>query len=89
MFTSHVYGHLLPGERERFVEEAQRVGEQLVVVDAVVRDGVPPEEHQERVLHDGSRHTVYKRFFTPEELAAELGAGCVLHAGGWFVAVAA
>jgi ubiquinone/menaquinone biosynthesis C-methylase UbiE len=89
VFTSHFYGHLLPEERERFVEEAQRVGRQLVVVDAATRDGVPPEEHQERVLYDGSRHTVYKRFFTPEELAAELGESRVLHAGSWFVAVTA
>jgi hypothetical protein len=41
------------------------------------------------VLNDGSRHTVYKRFFAPEELAAELGGGQVLHAGRWFVVVAA
>jgi hypothetical protein len=41
------------------------------------------------VLNDGSRHTVYKRFFVREELAAELGGSRVLHAGRWFVAVAA
>ena len=33
VFTSHFYGHLLPGERERFLEEARRVGGELVVVD--------------------------------------------------------
>ena len=60
-----------------------------MVVDAARRADVPPEEHQERVLKDGSRHTVYKRFFEPDELAAELGGGAVLHAGRWFVAVAA
>ena len=89
VFTSHFYGHLLPGERERFLDEARRVGGELVVVDAARREDVPPEEHQERVLKDGSRHTVYKRFFEPDELAAELGGGSVLHAGRWFVAVAA
>ena len=89
VFTSHFYGHLLPGERERFLDEARRVGGQLVVVDAARREDVPPEQHQERVLNDGSRHTVYKRFFEPDELAAELGGGRVLHAGRWFVAVAA
>jgi ubiquinone/menaquinone biosynthesis C-methylase UbiE len=88
VFTSHFYGHLLPDERERFVEEARRVGGELVVVDSARRPDVGPEEHQERVLNDGSRHTVYKRFFEPEELAAELGDGRVLHAGRWFVAVA-
>jgi len=89
VFTSHFYGHLLPGERERFVREACRVGGELVVVDSARRDDVPAEERQERTLKDGSRHTVYKRFFEPEELAAELGGGAVLHGGRWFVAVAA
>jgi ubiquinone/menaquinone biosynthesis C-methylase UbiE len=89
VFTSHFYGHLLPGERERFLDEARRAGGELVVVDSARREDVPPEEHQERVLKDGSRHTVYKRFFEPDELAAELGGGSVLHAGRWFVAVAA
>jgi ubiquinone/menaquinone biosynthesis C-methylase UbiE len=89
VFTSHFYGHLLPEERERFLDEARRVGRELVVVDSALRDDVQPEEHQQRVLNDGSRHTVYKRFFAPEELAAELGGGQVLHAGRWFVVVAA
>jgi ubiquinone/menaquinone biosynthesis C-methylase UbiE len=89
VFTSHFYGHLLPEERERFLDEARRVGRELVVVDSALRDDVEPEEHQQRVLNDGSRHTVYKRFFAPEELAAELGGGQVLHAGRWFVVVAA
>ena len=88
VFTGHFYGHLLAGERERFLEEARRVGAELVVVDSARREDVPAEEHQQRVLNDGSRHTVYKRFFEPDELVAELGGGTVLHAGRWFVAVA-
>ena len=71
------------------VAEARRVGGQLVVVDSGRRDDVPSEEHQQRVLNDGSRHTVYKRFFEPDELAAELGGGELLHSGRWFVVVAA
>ena len=59
------------------------------MVDSARREDVPPEEHQQRVLNDGSRHTVYKRFFAPDELAAELGGATVLHSGRWFVAVAA
>ena len=39
------------------------------------------------MLNDGSRHAVFKRWFTPEELVAELGGGEVVHAGTWFVAV--
>src|SRR4051794_31315016 len=57
--------------------------------EAMVRIAGAPEEWQERKLNDGSRHLVYKRFFTPDGLAAELGAGRVLHAGQWFVMVAA
>jgi hypothetical protein len=30
---------------------------------------------------------VFKRFFTPETLAAEVGGGDVLYAGHWFVAI--
>ena len=45
------------------------------------------EEHQERILKDGSRWEVYKRYFTPEGLAVELGGGETLFAGRWFVAV--
>jgi len=89
VFTSHFYGHLLAGERERFVEEARRVGGQLIVVDSARREDVPPEEHQQRVLNDGSRHTVYKRFFEPDELASEIGGAELLHGGRWFVAAAA
>jgi ubiquinone/menaquinone biosynthesis C-methylase UbiE len=89
VFTGHFYGHLLPGERERFLAEARRVADELVVVDSARGKGVPAEEHQQRVLNDGSRHAVYKRFFEPDELVAELGGGgTVLHAGRWFVAVA-
>jgi len=88
VFTGHFYGHLLADERERFVAEARRVAPELVVVDSALHDGVGPEEWQERVLNDGTRHTVYKRYFRGTELADELGGGAVLHEGGWFVAVA-
>jgi ubiquinone/menaquinone biosynthesis C-methylase UbiE len=87
VFTGHFYGHLLAGERERFVAEARRVAPQLVVVDSALHDGVDPEEWQERVLKDGTRHRVYKRYFRGAELAAELGGGEVLHDGTWFVVV--
>jgi demethylmenaquinone methyltransferase/2-methoxy-6-polyprenyl-1,4-benzoquinol methylase len=87
--TGHFYGHLLEDERERFVAEARRVAGELVVVDAALQDGIEPEQWQERVLDDGSRHSVYKRYFTPEGLIEELGGGGgeVLYAGDWFVAV--
>ena len=64
VFTGHFYGHLPPDERRRFLAEAQRAAAELVIVDSALRPGVGPEEHQERVLNDGSRHTVYKRYLT-------------------------
>jgi len=88
VFTAHFYGHLLPGEREPFVAEARRVAGELIVVDAAVRPDEPREQWQERKLNDGSRHRVYKRFFEPAGLIAELGGGSVLFDGAWFVAVA-
>jgi ubiquinone/menaquinone biosynthesis C-methylase UbiE len=85
--TMSFYGHLDPGDRRRFLTEARRVAPELVVVDAAVHDDAEPDEIQERVLNDGSRWTVLKRFFTPERLLDELGGGRVLYAGRWFVAV--
>ena len=41
------------------------------------------------MLNDGSRHSVFKRYFSADGLAAELGGGEVLHAGPWFVVVRA
>ena len=73
----------------RFLAEARRVAPELVVVDSALRDDVEPVEWQERVLNDGSRWQVYKRYFDPDELAAELGGGEMLFAGRWFVAVRA
>jgi ubiquinone/menaquinone biosynthesis C-methylase UbiE len=87
LLTCHFYGHLDGTARRLFLPEARRVSQSIVMVDAAQREDVPPEEHQERVLNDGSRHVVYKRYFTPERLIAEIGAGRVLHAGRWFVAV--
>ena len=89
VFTGHFYGHLLPEERERFLSEALWVAPEVIVADAGVRGGVPRDEWQERRLSDGSRHRVFKRFFTGESLAAELGGGRVLHEGTWFVVVSA
>lgn len=89
VFTSHFYGHLLSGERERFLAEARRVASELVVVDAARRESVPAEGWPERVLADGTTYRVYKRFFGGDELAAELGGGEVLHEGRWFVVVSA
>jgi len=87
IFTGHFYGHLHPDQRAQFLAEARRVARELVVADSALRDDVEPEEHQERMLNDGSRWEVYKRYFQPDALARELGGGETLFAGRWFVAV--
>ena len=62
-------------------------GKELVVVDAAQRPGQPAEDWQERTLNDGSKHSVYKRWFTPESLMEELGTGAIVHAGSWLIAL--
>jgi ubiquinone/menaquinone biosynthesis C-methylase UbiE len=89
VFTSHFYGHLEEVERARFLTEARRVAPELVVVDAALRPDRERAGMQERVLNDGSRWEVFKRYFELEELAAELGGGETIFAGHWFVAVRA
>ncbi len=89
LFTSHFYGHLLPGERAPFLAEARRVARRIVVADSARRPGVASEAWEERILDDGTRHPVYKRWFTPAGLAEEVGGGETLHAGRWFVVVSA
>ena len=89
VFTGHFYGHLEEPARVRFLAEARRVGEELVVADTALQPDHDPVEWQERVLDDGSRHQVYKRYFSAEGLVEELGGGEVLHAGPWFVVVRA
>jgi len=86
LFTGHFYGHLVEGDaRAAFLSEARRVTREVVVVDSARRPGGVAEEWQERTLSDGSRFEVFKRFFTADGLAEELGGGEVLFDGEWFV----
>jgi len=87
--TGHFYGHLEKPERERFLARARRLAPELLVVDSARRGDVPAERMDPRVLGDGSRHEVFKRWFDPPQLLAELGGGEIVHAGTWFVAVLA
>ena len=89
IFTGHFYGHLDEQDRRRFLGEARRVAPTLIVLDSAWRPELPREEWQERMLRDGSTWQVYKRFFTPEQLADELGGGRTVFAGNWFVVVEA
>ena len=85
--TGHFYGHLRAGEREAFLAEARRVASELVVIDTALHGDHQPEEEQQRVLEDGTPHSVYKRFFTPSGLVEELGGGETIFAGRYFVVV--
>jgi ubiquinone/menaquinone biosynthesis C-methylase UbiE len=87
VFTGHFYGHLEPAERERFLSEARRVANEVVVVDASRAHSEVDEQMSERVLNDGSTWEVFKRYFTGAGLAAELGGGEVLFEGEYFVVV--
>ncbi len=88
VLTGHFYGHLPAEERAAFLAEARRVAAELVVIDSARRPGAEAEQWQERVLNDGSRHQVFKRYLSAAELAAEVG-GEILLDGNWFVAARA
>jgi demethylmenaquinone methyltransferase/2-methoxy-6-polyprenyl-1,4-benzoquinol methylase len=88
VLTAHFYGHLPANERDAFLVEAQRVSAELIVIDSAIRPGIEGEQWQERILNDGSRHRVYKRFLDAEQLASEIG-GQVAVNGSWFVAARA
>ncbi|WP_433163963.1 class I SAM-dependent methyltransferase [Kribbella sp. CA-247076] len=83
--TGHFYGHLPADERAVFLAEVRRVAAELVVVDTALRPGVGPAQWIDRTLNDGSRHRIYKRYFTSTQLADELG-GDRLFTGRSFVA---
>lgn len=93
VLTGHFYGHLVPGERAAFLAEARRVAPgELIVIDSAPREHGERERWEERVLNDGSRHRVFKRFLSGPDLAAELGGHSgaeVLLDGRWFSAVRA
>jgi len=88
VFTSYFYCHLEDEERERFLAEARRVAQELVVVASIRGDGDDVERWEERRLTDGSRWSVYKRVFEGPDLADELG-GKIVFKGRWFVVVRA
>jgi ubiquinone/menaquinone biosynthesis C-methylase UbiE len=88
LVTGHFYGHLDEAQRDRFLTVARSLTtREIIVVDTASRPDRSDDEWEERVLNDGSRHEVYKRRFTAEGLARELGGGETVYAGPWFVAV--
>jgi ubiquinone/menaquinone biosynthesis C-methylase UbiE len=85
VFSSYFYCHLEERERIRFLAEARRVADELVVVATKWKEGVERARYEERVLADGSRWEVFKRYFRPDELVDELGGGELLHTGHYFL----
>lgn len=83
--AGHFYGHLPDKERAAFLTEAHRVASELLVVDSARRPDTPEAHWQPRTLNDGSRHRVYKRYLTAQQLAEEIS-GEVHMDGTWFVA---
>jgi ubiquinone/menaquinone biosynthesis C-methylase UbiE len=78
LFSSYFYCHLVEPDRLRFLAEARRVAAELVIVGSLRRSELPAARWEERILEDGSRWQVYKRFFEPDLLLEELGGGQVL-----------
>jgi SAM-dependent methyltransferase len=85
--AGHFYGHLAPEQRAAFLQAAAALAGELVITDSALRPGGKAESWEERALKDGSVHRVYKRWFTAEGLATELGGGETIHDGPWFVVV--
>ena len=86
VFAGHLYGHLEPDERKAFLAEVRRVADEFVILDSGLPPGALAEEWQRRTLPDGTTHTVYKRHFTIESLAAEVR-GDPLFGGRYYVLV--
>jgi ubiquinone/menaquinone biosynthesis C-methylase UbiE len=82
VFASNFYGLLREAERKRLFDESRRIAGEIVLVEPtqLFSQGARSEGWEERVLSDGSRYTIYRRYFTAEGLAEELG-GRVLLAG--------
>ena len=89
IFASFFYGLLPLEDRGRFLDEARRVGDELILVEPTP-EWVPSgraEGWEERGLSDGSRYEIYRRYFTAETFTEELD-GRILFAGRWMVMAA-
>ena len=80
IFASAFYDHLRPPERARFLAEARRVADELVLVEQT-RGASHREGREERFLESGEQHEVYITYFSPDSLLTELGGGELLYVG--------
>jgi SAM-dependent methyltransferase len=86
IFASFFYGLLPLEDRGRFLQEARRVGQELILVEPTP-EWAPSgraEGWEERHLSDGSRYEIYRRYFTADTFAEELD-GRIPFAGRWMV----
>ena len=86
VFAAHIYGLLTEEERTRFLSEARRIADELVVLDAGRPRGVPAEHWQHRALGDGETFRVFRRHFDAQALATEID-GRPLFSGRFYVLV--
>ena len=88
IFSSFFYGLLPLEDRGRFLDEARRVGDELILVEPTPEwaPSCRAEGWEERRLSDGSRYEIYRRYFTADTFAQELD-GRILFAGRLMVMV--
>ena len=87
VFAAHIYGILAEPGRTALLQEARRVGSQIIVLDSGRPAGVSAEEWQQRTSGlDRRVYRVLRRHFDAHELADEIG-GRVLFAGRFYVVV--
>ncbi len=85
-FAAHIFGLLQRPDARRLLQEAARVADEILILDAGRPMGTAVEEWQDRTLPDGGRYRIYRRHFEPDVLASELG-GSVLFGGAFYVLV--
>src|SRR5215204_2757827 len=86
VFASFFYGLLPLEDRGGFLQEARRVGQELILVEPTP-EWAPSgraEGWEERHLSDGSLYEIYRRYFRADRFAEELD-GRILFAGRWMV----
>jgi hypothetical protein len=83
-FAAHLYGLLEGDDRHSLLQEARRVADEVIILDAGRPPGVNAEQWQDRTLPEGGSYRVYRRHFDPTTLAGEIR-GQVLFAGRFYV----
>jgi SAM-dependent methyltransferase len=84
IFISHLYGLLLPDERAVLIDEASRVGHEIVILDSGHPRGAEAEQWQRRRLADGTEYPIFRRHLDIDTLISEVG-GEALYDGQYFI----